>query len=61
MTFIIKEMDKLIFVSKNWPNDPRINCKSFSSLANFIESDLNFFKKLEEFEKTFKRDEVVEL
>ncbi len=54
-------MDKLIFVSKNWPNDPRINCKSFSSLANFIESDLNFLKKLEEFEKTFKRDEVVEL
>ncbi len=40
---------------------PRINCKSFSSLANFIESDFNLEKKFEEFEKTFNRDEVVEL
>jgi hypothetical protein len=54
-------MDKLIFVSKKWPNDPSISCKSFSSLANFIESDFNLFFKLEEFERTFKRDEVVEL
>jgi hypothetical protein len=24
-------LDKLIFVSKNWPNDPKIGCKSLSS------------------------------
>jgi hypothetical protein len=54
-------LEKLIFVSKNWPNDPRIGCKSPSSLADFIESDFNLEEKLEEFEKTFERDEVVEL
>jgi hypothetical protein len=48
-------------VSQNWPNDRRICCKSFFRLANFIESDFNFFLKLEEFEETFKRHDVVEL
>jgi hypothetical protein len=48
----MKKLDKWIFVSKNWPNDPRISSKSFSRLANFIESDFNFKKKLGEFEKT---------
>jgi hypothetical protein len=57
----MKKLDKSIFVSINWPNDSRISCKSFCRLANFIESDFNFFLKLEEFEKTCKRDDVVEL
>jgi hypothetical protein len=35
-----ENLDKLIFVSKNWANDPRIGCKSPSSLMNFIESVL---------------------
>jgi hypothetical protein len=48
-------------VSKNWPNDPRIGCKSPSSLADFMESDLNLEEELEQFQKAFKRDEVVEL
>ncbi len=46
-------------MSKNWPNDPRISCKSFCSMTNFIESDFNLEE--EEFEKAFKRDKVVEL
>jgi hypothetical protein len=41
-------------VNKKWPNDPTIYCKSFSSLANFIESDFNLEKKLEKFEKRMK-------
>ncbi len=41
-----KNLDKLIFVSKNWPNDPRIGCKSPFSLANFIENDLNLEDEL---------------
>jgi len=41
-----KKLDKLIFVSKNWPNDPKISYKSPSSLANFIENDLNLEKEL---------------
>jgi len=57
----LEKLDKLIFVSKNWPNDYRIGCKSPFSLANFIENDLNLEEKLEEFERAFERDEVVEL
>jgi len=59
MSFTIKNKDKLIFVSKNWPNDPRIIC-FFFSLVDFIEIDLNLEKELEEFEGAFERDEVVE-
>ncbi len=46
---------------KKWPNDPMISCKSFFSLENFIESDFNLESKLEKIERTFKRDQVVEL
>jgi hypothetical protein len=56
-----KHLNKLIFVSKNWPNDSRIGCKSPSSLVDFIESNLNLEEELEEFEGAFQRDEVVEL
>jgi hypothetical protein len=38
-----------------------MGCKSPSSLADFIETDFNFFLKLEEFERAFERDEIVEL
>jgi hypothetical protein len=51
----------LIYVSKNWPNDPKISCKSLFSLAHFIESDLDLEKEFEEFKRTFERDKVVEL
>jgi hypothetical protein len=54
-------LDKLIYVNKNWLNDPRISCKSFFSSVDFIESDLNLEKEFEEFEGAFERDEVVEL
>jgi len=39
-------LDKLFFVDQNWPNDPRISCKSPSSLVDFIESDLNLEEEL---------------
>jgi hypothetical protein len=57
----LEKLDKLIFVSKNWPNDRRIGCKSPSSLADFIESNINLEEKFEDFERAFERDEVVEL
>jgi hypothetical protein len=49
MLFTIKNLDKLIFVIKNWPDDPMIGCKSPSSLRGFIETNANFKKELEEF------------
>jgi hypothetical protein len=33
-------LDKIIFVSKNWPSDPRVGCSSPSSLIELIEADL---------------------
>jgi len=57
----LKNLDKLIFVNKNWPNDPKIGCKSQSSLSDFIVSDLNLEEKFEKFEKAFEKAEVVEL
>jgi hypothetical protein len=51
-------LDKLIFVNKKWPSDPKISYKSPSSLVDLIEIDLNLQEK---FEGTFEKDEVVEL
>ncbi len=50
----------MIFVNKNWPNDPRRGCQSPSNLIDFLEKDINVEKELEEFEGDFERDEVVE-
>jgi hypothetical protein len=55
-----KKLDKLIFVNKNWPNDPRIGCKSTLSLVDFIETNLNVEKELE-FEEAFEKNKVVKL
>jgi len=41
--------------------DPRIGCKSPSSLIEFIDIDLDLEKKLEEFEGSFERDKVMDL
>ncbi len=54
-------LENLIFVNKNWPNDPRIGCKSPSNLLEFIEKDVNLEHDLGKFEGEFERDEVVEV
>jgi hypothetical protein len=46
---------------QNWFSDPRIGCKSPSNLIEFLKKDINFKKKLKEFEGEFERDEVVEV
>jgi hypothetical protein len=56
-----KSLDKLMFNNKIWPNDPRIGCKSSSRLVDFVETNLNLEEELEEFERAFEKDEVVEL
>jgi hypothetical protein len=53
-----KNLEKLIFVSKNWPNDARVDYKSPSDLAKFIAMDEQFKKKLQEFEGEFEQDEI---
>jgi hypothetical protein len=41
-------------MSKNWPNDPRIGCKSPSSLIDFNESDLNLEEELKDLKELLK-------
>jgi hypothetical protein len=48
-------------VSKNQPNDPRINYKSVSNLVELIEKDLDFEKEFEELESSFEQDEVLDI
>jgi len=57
----IENLKKLIFVDKNWPNDPRIGYKFPSNLMKFLEKDVDLKKELEKFEGEFERDEVVEV
>ncbi len=53
--------EKLIFVSKNWPNDLRVGCNSSSTLIELIEADLALEKELEQYEGEFERDELLDL
>jgi hypothetical protein len=55
-----KNLDNLIFVNKNWPNDPMIGCKSRFNLVELIGIDVDLEEEFEEFEGTFKRDEFME-
>jgi hypothetical protein len=57
----LKKLEKLIFVSKNWPNELKIGCKFPSNLLEFFEKDVNLEKHLEKFESEFERDEVVDV
>jgi hypothetical protein len=57
MSFVNRKVKKLIFVKKNWLNDPRIGCKYPYNLIDFFERDIDLKEELKEFE----RDEVVEV
>jgi hypothetical protein len=47
----IENLEKLILVNKNWPNDPRIGCKCPFNLLKFLEKDINLEEKFEKFER----------
>ncbi len=47
-------LEKLIFVDKNWPNDPKIRCKSPSNLLEFLERDIDLEEELEKFGRILK-------
>ncbi len=57
MSFTIKKFGQLIFVNKKWPNDRKIGCKSFPSLVDFIEIDVNLERCL----KKLWKNEVMKL
>ncbi len=57
----IENLEKLIFVNKNWLNDPIVGCKSPSNLVEFFEKNIGLKEEFEEFEGEFEKDEVVEV
>jgi hypothetical protein len=56
-----KNLEKFIFVNKNWPKDPKIRCKSPSNLMEFLEKNVDLQEDLEEFKGEFEKDEVVQM
>jgi hypothetical protein len=40
----------LIFVSKNWHNDDRVDCRRLSNLVELIEIDMKLKEELEKFD-----------
>ncbi len=56
-----EKLGKLIFVTKNWPNDYRVGCKSPSKLLEDIGIDGDLEEELKQFEGVFERDEIVDL
>ncbi len=49
----IENLEKLIFVNKNWPNDSRIDCKFPFNLLEFFEKDVDLEQELKEFKSEF--------
>jgi hypothetical protein len=43
----LENLDKLIFVNKNWPNDFKIDYKSPFRLVELIETDVNLEEEFE--------------
>ncbi len=37
----IENLEKLIFINKNWPNDLRMGCKSPFNLMQFLDRDID--------------------
>jgi hypothetical protein len=56
-----KNKENLIFVSRNWPHDPKDGCKPPSNLVELIQTYLGFEEELEEFEGLFEQDEIVDI
>jgi hypothetical protein len=56
-----QKLENLIFVNKNWFNDPKIGCKPPFNMVEFHEIDVDSFKEFEIFKQALERDEVVEV
>jgi hypothetical protein len=56
-----KNLDKLFFVSQNWPNDPRVERNMPSTLVEFIEKFEIVEEESKEFEGEFEREEIVDM
>jgi hypothetical protein len=57
----LENFKNLIFINKNWLNDPRIGGKTSSNLVEFIETNVDLEKELKEFESEFEKEEIVDM
>jgi hypothetical protein len=57
----LDNLNKLIFMNKDWLNDFRVGCKSLFNSVLSIEIDVDLEEELEKFEGEFEKDEVVEM
>jgi hypothetical protein len=48
---------RLLFVSRKWSNDLRVDCKPLSNPVKMIKKDFDFEEESERFEGSFERDE----
>jgi hypothetical protein len=49
----LENLEKITFVNKNGPSDPKVGCKSPSNLVELIQTNLGFEEELEKFEGSF--------
>jgi len=54
-----KNLDKLIFISQIWHNNPRPRWKTPSNFVEFIEEDKIIEEELEETKREFEKEEIV--
>jgi hypothetical protein len=57
----LDNLNKIIFVSKKWPSDPRVGYNSPSNLIEFIKVNIALKEKLEQYEGEFERDQLLDL
>ncbi len=55
----LDNLDNLIFLNRNWLNDPSVGCKSSSSLVEIIKIDVKLEEEVKKFEVAFEKDEVM--
>ncbi len=49
-----ENLEKLIFVSRNWLNNPRLGCKEASSFVEFIKRETNFERNWKDLKENVK-------
>jgi hypothetical protein len=57
----LNNLEKMIFMNKNWPSDLRIDWKSLCNLVEVIEKDLKFKEELKELERVLEEEEVLDI
>ncbi len=56
----LDNLEKWIFMNKNWLNDARMACKPLNNLVTLINSKLDLKQELNEFESSFEQHEWIE-